>query len=197
MATDNSNQNQQTFETPKQETVSSGGKGGFMTTKKAIFLLVLILIIGAAVWFLKGGLPNKYFNMPQKGELVEPNKAPQVALDPNKKEYKDQTPPNFPDFPIYPGATVEKAYKITSAPDRGFEVYWKVGGDADVKKIVSWYLTEAPKAGWQIVDKPADPSAEGEQTASFKKGQSGAFLTVENEGNGIEIVLVIPVDVQK
>lgn len=119
----------------------------------------------------------------------------ELPADSNKAQYTHKLPPGFPDFPTYPGAVLEKSYKLSKVqdPKRGFEAYWKT--DAPVPEVMNWYLKELAKANWSIDESPSDPETVGEQVAHVSKNGLKVTVGIEQEGpTTTEIYISVPAE---
>ncbi len=115
----------------------------------------------------------------------------QVATDPNFPEIKGQLMPGFPQFPIYPGATLEASAKTNpeGQPDTGYRAKWVTEGN--VPTVMKWYQNELPKNDWQF-DPPKDMNNTGEQVAKIAKGNLSGNIVIEaGQGSKSEIVVEV------
>ena len=91
-------------------------------------------------------------------------------------------------MPVYPDATLVASAKTNPAdqPDTGYRAKWITNDE--VKKIMKWYESELPKAGWSY-ELPNDPQSEGEQVAEISKGDFKGYIASEIEEGNNEIVV--------
>ena len=115
----------------------------------------------------------------------------EVATDPSFPEVKGKLISGFPDFPVYPGATLVASAKTNRADqlDTGYRVKWAVQVDA-VPNVMEWYQDELSKNGWTY-EVPNDPNATGEQVAQIKKSGWEGFVESELEDGATEIVVEV------
>ncbi|OGY25918.1 MAG: hypothetical protein A2Z11_02045 [Candidatus Woykebacteria bacterium RBG_16_43_9] len=138
-----------------------------------------VVLTGLSMWF--GGIRQQSTEKTQKLE---------VATDPNFPEVKGKLISGFPQFPVYPGATLVASAKTNrvNQPDTGYRAKWETK-DA-VIKVMRWYQDQLPKSGWKY-EVPNDPTAAGEQVAQIKKSGFEGFVEAESEQKGAEIVVEV------
>ena len=159
-----------------------------MASKMILGIVVLIVIFGALTGFII--LTSKK----SASETASTIPQVEVAADPAFEEVKGQLITGFPDFPVYPGATIVSSAKVkqNEDPAKGYRAEWEVQAES-VTKVMQWYLQELKSKGWTILESPNDPESYGEQIASASKNGSIAYFVVELKEPGlIEIKVEIP-----
>ncbi len=149
-----------------------------------IFAIFAIILVFALVSFN---------NKQNAAKLVtnDNDKRSSITGDPNKVEVKNQLISTFPSFPVYPEAKIVRSAKIGQAPSRGFEAKWET--NESVPQVMSWYLSELKKEGWEIVTPPGDTYTTGEQIAKLSKEQMTVTLDIDQESKNVtEIIVNIP-----
>ena len=166
-------------------------------------LLILIIVVGAA-----GNKVMQRYHSPGGNDAarfrysevpIEQSPAPklEVATDPSFTEVKDKLIEGFPEFPVYPGATLEASAKVNSEgqTDMGYRVKWETHDP--VPKIARWYERELAKAGWKVTPS-SDPQSEGEQVIKIEKDigskEFSGYVAPEMEGDEVEIIVDLRLD---
>lgn len=155
-----------------------------------LVVTVVSIVLVALAWLIFG---SKLETIKQPGQNVgEPQKL-EVATDPSFPEVKGKLIPGFPEFPVYPGATLKASAKTNreNQPDTGYRAKW-VTKDS-VPLVVKWSQQELPKNGWKI-EALDDPENTGEQVTQISKGNFKGYIGAEAVAQGTEIVVEVRTD---
>ena len=107
----------------------------------------------------------------------------------SKKEWTDRLAPEFPAFPVYPGALLVRSYEKTEEARVGHEALWETTDS--VSQVMAWYLEQLPAQGWTIEQRPEDLSA-SEQFLVTRKGSHKAHVILDSENQKTEISVEFP-----
>ena len=155
-----------------------------------LFVIALcgIALIGSFILWITKARENAGQKVDQTSQQNIPKL--EVATDPGFPEVKGQVISGFPDFPVYPGATLVASAKTNRAdqPDTGYRVKWEA--QDSVIPVMNWYQDELSKNGWTY-EVPNDPDATGEQVAQIKKAGWEGFVESELEDGATEIVVEV------
>jgi hypothetical protein len=98
----------------------------------------------------------------------------------------------IPDFPIYPGTSIEHSYVKREGDLVGYEVEWKTFDTVAV--VTQWYVQALPVAGWTVTRTPdalatitpPGPLTDIEFMVTAVKNNTQVNLIIENEHGGAE-----------
>ena len=154
------------------------------TNSLLITIAACVVIIALSIILFFIGFSPQFQHV--VNQIVE--QKPEVATDPSFPEIKGELIGGFPDFPVYPGATLIASAQTNPAgqPPQGYRAKW-VTHDP-VIKVMNWYEDDLPIAGWQYTP-PNDQQSEGEQVAEISKGDLKGYIAAEIEEENIEIVV--------
>ncbi len=140
-----------------------------------IAALILLLVLGVT------------FKLVTKDRKENPPEL-LVATDPSFTEYKGQLMSDFPEFPVYTGATLVGSAKVNTddIADQGYRAKWTTSDP--VIKVMKWYQEELIKAGWKF-EENNDIVSEAEQIAKISKDELEGYLAAELEDEETEIVV--------
>ena len=150
-------------------------------SKKLFVLLLafLVLVIGVGVALLK---------KPKDTKVIPADQIP-ATVEPGKTELEGQLVPDFPEFPVYPGANIVSSYKKQEESKVGFEANWEV--EASVNEIMVWYSDALKESGWVFEEEPVVDET-SEQQLIVRKDETRVYLTVEEGVLITEINVEIP-----
>lgn len=122
----------------------------------------------------------------------------QSSLKEDRIFFEKQLAPDFPEFPVYPKATLEESSQRVTPLGTGNDLYAEWYTTDSVGTVMKWYLKVLQIEGW-MVEFPETPESSGEQIAKIYKGKFSGDLVVENEleENKVEIVVDLVVSVEK
>ncbi len=150
----------------------------FSTAVPALLMLVLILAV-----------PAKAFAAEHSYTGVEVEKTDKYEM----RSARRKMIPGFPAVPHYPGAAVNESYVKTEGKKIGYDTTYVV--DAPVPEVITFYLAELQKQGWEILTPPDDPTSQAEQTIKARRGNQILFVTAEKEDQHTEIAVEFPMHV--
>jgi len=116
------------------------------------------------------------------------------ASEPGKVDLDSELVAGFPEFPVYPDATIINSYKKTEGAKVGYEANWKA--DDTVAQIASWYYEALIDMGWNFEEQPNNFEEYGEQFFLVSKDDLTIYLTVELEPGISETEINVEVPVQ-
>jgi hypothetical protein len=139
--------------------------------------------------------------------IISRNKPTQVDLGDNTVQTNDQVDATdsgddiveaegelvdgFPDFPIYPGAELEKSNQSTYQGRTAYSGTWISTGT--VQKVMAWYRDQAKQKNWEIIDDPSNPASGQEQHLNLNVDGQLINVTVELEDNQTKPEIIIDV----
>jgi hypothetical protein len=129
---------------------------------KYIFIVILLLTLASIV-----PLPSK-----DKSDVI--SELPEG----------EETIKGFPEFPVYPGATLDSSAQLPEERN-GFEATWQVSGT--VPEVMDWYVTTLSDGAWAIENFPPDPGALGQQMITAHEDEWRVWLVVNQEDEGLPI----------
>ena len=160
-----------------------GGFGvGFFKHNAPLFLVFLVFVVGALVYFLVWQKP-----MPR---IPTASREAGNALE---VEVKDgELLANFPDVPVYPGATIDYSYSQSGTQAQAYEGHWEA--QSSVGEITQWYLDNLVADGWEILDEVEEVFTVNEHYFQARKGDLIANFIIECESceGTTEIYVEIP-----
>lgn len=151
-----------------------------MKSKLAIFIILSVLMllsVFAIQYLFKVREPNEQFEVEE------------IATDPKFHESKEALLPGFPDFPVFPEATLAgSAYTNTiDQPVDGYHVMWNT--QTPVPEVMEWYMS-ALEDTWQV-EPPNDTTSPAEQVAQIKNAEFEGYIAAEDEAGTTQIVVDI------
>ncbi len=151
-----------------------------MKSKNIFYFLIILGIAALMIIVFSAGEIEKFFS----GKVDQA----EIEKDPNVVEVENKLVANFPEFPVYPGAVIEKSSGRIETINTGQDLraVW-ISDEKSVQTVMNWYIDELEKSGWQV-EKPNDPIAMGEQVAQIKKDDLSGYIAVEDEAGTTEIV---------
>lgn len=114
--------------------------------------------------------------------LLLPKKPSETVIpiqEPGKTEVEGMLILDFPELPVYPGATTISSYKKQEGEKVGFEANWEA--DESVSEVMVWYINALKEAGWVFEEEPEDVDEIFEQFLIAAKDEIRVYLTVERE----------------
>lgn len=149
------------------------------SNQKIIWLVLLSFLAILSIYFLI------FYS---KAPAQHGNQKPQQRFD----KLQGQLVSGFPDFPIYPGASIIGSYKKIDGERIGFEATWET--EISQNEVAAWYLNEFNKyIGWTIHELP-DTFNSDELVFRIEKNNQKSTLTIEREDDITEITVEFPLD---
>ena len=110
---------------------------------------------------------------------IKPSEELSPIQEPGKTEVGGMLIPDFPEFPVYPGATTISSYKKQEGEKVGFEANWET--DDSVSEVMVWYINALKEAGWVFEEEPEEVDEIFEQFLIAAKDEIRVYLNVERE----------------
>jgi len=151
---------------------------------------LLLLIVGVSIFVIVALRFNTQMGRNEvRNDTVASAQKLEVSTDPNFPEVKGRIISGFPDFPVYPSATLVASSLINKEGEtvQGYRVKWKTN-PGNVPEIMQWYQSALQKAGWTFTAND-DTQSLGEQVAPISKGDYRGYVAAEMEGDIIEIMV--------
>lgn len=110
-------------------------------------------------------------------DLMLPSPKIQLPADANTIEYRNKLAPGFPEFPVYPDATVDTSRTTKDPNGEYFEAY--LWSDKSTSDVSIWYSEQLTKDGWELLDESSDEQMI-DKSLVFKNGETKAAITAES-----------------
>jgi len=134
---------------------------------KSYFIYLLVAVVFLIIVAVAGFLLQK-----KSSEELIP------IQEPGKTEVGGMLIPDFPELPVYPGATTISSYKKQEGEKVGFEANWEA--DASVSEVMVWYINALREADWVFEEEPVVDET-SEQFLIAAKDEIRVYLNVERE----------------
>lgn len=152
-----------------------------MKFKNAILLAFIIAVfLGATKLALQNAQRQRAY-VPQDLNLQQES---------DTMEVEGELVPDFPEFPMYPGAVIAESSQRQVYRQESGDVRAEWTADGTVMKVMDWYLKVLPNNGWTITELPDDRKSEGEQIVQFNKTNLYGTLIIEGEKVGLTKIVI-------
>lgn len=148
--------------------------------KPGVTLIIagFIIILGVVLYIPTSNLIKKNTN-----PSTVQNDQDTIEMEDSAVYAQGELVSDFPDVPVYPGAEIEKSTEINNEGEYGYVATWKTNAK-NIPDVLKFFLAEAKKRNWPIVQSPDLSGRSGEEYIETRIDNRKVYITVEKEDDG-------------
>ena len=158
--------------TPTPKNFSAPGSNRFF--KKSLILLITIFLFSVAALLLQFGLNS--------AATREETPAEAIGLGVLVED--------FPEFPVYPSATLINSVRRSDDESDAFEAVWQTS--ANIAEVSQWYGQQFDSQNWLVLSAPENIVAEEQFFQVIDEDGTNINLSLEKEEGATVITVEVP-----
>lgn len=150
-----------------------------------LVIVGIIVLLGVVLY-----IPTANLIKGNTGSNIARNDDGEIEMQDSAVYAQGELVSDFPDVPIYPGSKIIKSTEINNDGEYGYVATWETNAKT-IPQVLNFYLAEAKKRNWTIVQMPDFSGRAGEEYFEFRINGQKAYFTVEREEDDEPIELKI------